>query len=231
MSQEEIIALHKEHYSPPDVFSLYSEEQVWSPSPSEYLQLFFAPLPEANYHTLVVSTAGHWSLNQMIGFQTLGSSRQDEDWDGIHELVNFFRTAMTRWADQVQAALEGDDKGRVAVARAYLPGHEDCHDPHTMKGGPWTYYRNFRHNWWNWASIKDFNKAFDVRYTTTFHCCHAIPTYVFISGGPRSTKVYEGTLPGHRAARASPSRWCECPESHQPIYTPAHRLSYSSAYQ
>ncbi|OBZ70729.1 hypothetical protein A0H81_09456 [Grifola frondosa] len=132
---------------------LFSEEQFWSLAPEEYMALFDAP--GARYGTLVVSTAGHWTTTLLAGFQDEG---------GIEGVLEFFRAAMARWADEVQRAMDASARAagrrrrrRQVVVRAYLPGHEDCHD----ERAPWTEWHPFRWNWYNWASIGEFNAVFE----------------------------------------------------------------------
>ena len=79
---------------------------------------------------------------------------------GIDGVLKLFETAMPRWAQEVQSILDrkaGNTKRRV-VARAYLPGHEDCHDHRE----PWTEVKPFVWNWFNWGNIGEFNQIFEV---------------------------------------------------------------------
>ena len=64
LSKDELISIHKS--SQPenvtlDDTSLFSEVVIWTFPVTEYFSEFLAPLPRANYATIVVSTAGHWT--------------------------------------------------------------------------------------------------------------------------------------------------------------------------
>lgn len=141
--------------------SLFSEESTWSLSPSEYMPMFLASPPEANFGTLVVSTAGHWTTTLMSAF------RDEEAGDaagyGIEGVKAFFKLAMRSWAGQVQDAIDeyrrhGGTRPKQVVVRAYLPGHEDCHDHRA----PWTEIAPYNWRWYNWPWIQDFNAIFQV---------------------------------------------------------------------
>jgi hypothetical protein len=170
LSQEELISLHKQTHSEDDGFSLFSEEGTWSLSPSYYLsELFLGPLPQANYANLIVSTAGHWTKTLFGGYSDEPTDDgTPQHGEGIEGLIAFFHEAMESWADQVQDAVNRDRDGvvlasgerarRQALVRAYLPGHEDCHNYRK----PWTKIQPFKWNWYNWASIWKFNEAFET---------------------------------------------------------------------
>lgn len=168
LSKEELVDLHRELHNPPSDFSLFSEETLWSLPPSEYLALFQQSLPEANYRTMVVSTAGHWTTTVMAGYRD--ESLKDDGY-GIHGVLDFFREAMTKWADEIQTALTNDmgtaghRVKREVVVRAYLPGHEDCHSWRE----PWAKYHPFKWSWYNWGYIKDFNRVFSVCHRAPYH--------------------------------------------------------------
>jgi hypothetical protein len=127
------------------------------------MPLFTAPLPEANYATLIASTGGHWTTTLMSGFR---DAAKESEGFGIFDVLDFFNIAMKKWATDVQKALSedrrknmrGKRRPRVAVVRAYLPGHEDCHDWRE----PWIEDLGFKWNWYNWSWIKDFNQIFQV---------------------------------------------------------------------
>ena len=64
LSKDELISIHKS--SQPenvtlDDTSLFSEDVIWTFPVTEYFSEFSAPLPRANYATIVVCTAGHWT--------------------------------------------------------------------------------------------------------------------------------------------------------------------------
>lgn len=153
--------------------SLFSDEAAWNLSPAEYLKVFMSPLPHGNYGTMVVSTGGHWTTTLLAGLKDTHMYK-----DGIQNVIDFFGEAMEAWATEVQMLLDdaravdweqrrvevGKLRGRPVVpkqvvVRAYLPGHEDCHDHRK----PWTVYKPGRWGWYNWNSISDFNRAFEVR--------------------------------------------------------------------
>lgn len=155
LSEAELVQLYRDTYDPPSDFKLLSEERYWSMSPSEYMDIF---QKEGNYGTLVISTGGHWTVTLFSGLEE------------IDRVLEFFRVAMKRWADDVTALLArapqtaGKRRFRQVVIRAYLPGHEDCHSYRQ----PWTTYQPFKWNWYNWGQIKDFNAIFDVSLPTSF---------------------------------------------------------------
>ncbi|KIL62534.1 hypothetical protein M378DRAFT_52796, partial [Amanita muscaria Koide BX008] len=159
LSQQEVVDIyHSTNPDSPKDFKLFSNETVYTLSPSVYLELFTTPLPEANYHTMVVSTAGHWQTTLLHGFRD--ESKKDEGY-GIKNVLKLFEDAMSRWADKVQTTLRrheraGEGKRRVVI-RGYLPGHEDCH--HHRQ--PWTEIQPFVWNWYNWGNIWEFNQVFE----------------------------------------------------------------------
>ncbi|KAF5328648.1 hypothetical protein D9619_011535 [Psilocybe cf. subviscida] len=166
-SQDQLVEIHKElHAAKPTPLaddSLFSDEATWTLPIEEYLAEFFAP--SANYATMVVSTAGHWTT-------TLFSKVSPEGIDGV---ITLFEFAMKRWADIVQAALTKDQRALLkenpkwpasapgrppkrAVIRAYLPGHESCHDFRAA----WAEVQPFQWNWYNWGEISRYNKIFET---------------------------------------------------------------------
>ncbi|KAJ3807283.1 hypothetical protein F5876DRAFT_90643 [Lentinula aff. lateritia] len=162
LSTEELEELHRRSYGNS---SLFSDEAVWTLSPSTYISdLFLLPLPHANYATLVVSTAGHWTTSMFSAYAT----DSDSDSGGIHALIAFFREAMLFWSDSTQSLLSHDPTGGVllptgarakrhVLVRAYLPGHEDCHDHRR----PWDEIQPMKWGWYNWAHIAEFNRVFE----------------------------------------------------------------------
>ncbi|THU77638.1 hypothetical protein K435DRAFT_738269 [Dendrothele bispora CBS 962.96] len=193
-TQEELEKMHKEMYpemydstppidsdsdSEPKEFKLFSDEAAWSLSPNEYIdEIFTKPLPEANYGTLVIATAGHWTTTLFSGYRD--ELAGEKDGYGIHGVIDFFSKAMERWAELVQKKLDEAEterplvlskdsegrswrglggrgrKRRQVVVRAYLPGHEDCHDHRE----PWKEVQPFVWNWYNWGYIDRFNEVF-----------------------------------------------------------------------
>ncbi|KAG2123765.1 hypothetical protein DEU56DRAFT_983755 [Suillus clintonianus] len=136
--------------------SLFGREPFWSVSPSEYVTAFLDSPPNANYGTLVVSTAGHWTTSTLGAFH---------DKNGI---LGFFKFAIRAWASEVQDAIteyrkKGGKRPKQVVVRAYLPGHENCHnifDP-TEDITPWVGVP------WNWPWIPDFNTEFQELLSTS----------------------------------------------------------------
>ena len=144
--------------------SLFSDEATWSLSPSEYMPIFLASPPEGNFGTLIVNTGGHWTTTLMSAF------RDEEAGDaagcGIEGVKAFFKVAVRTWAGQVQDAIggyrhNGGTRPKQVVVRAYLPGHEDCHDHRE----PWTKIQPYQHRWYNWPWIQDYNVIFKVGAT------------------------------------------------------------------
>ncbi|OJA09987.1 hypothetical protein AZE42_03825 [Rhizopogon vesiculosus] len=139
--------------------SVFSKEQFWSLSPSEYMPMFLAAPPESNYGTLVVSTGGHWTTGTLNAFRNEDAG-EDAGY-GVQQILVFFKVAMRTWAGQVQDAMteyrrNGGKRPKQVVVRAYLPGHEDCHDYLE----PTTTIPKFNWKFYNWPWIKDFNSEF-----------------------------------------------------------------------
>jgi hypothetical protein len=64
----ELVEFYNRIYGPPKNFTLFDKDDPsFSLSPAYYMRLFTKPLPEANYATLITSTAGHWSTNLFLG--------------------------------------------------------------------------------------------------------------------------------------------------------------------
>ncbi|OSX65874.1 hypothetical protein POSPLADRAFT_1131781 [Postia placenta MAD-698-R-SB12] len=163
---------------------LFSAEQFWSLGPRAYVrELFLGALPEHNYGTLVISTAGHWTTTLMSGFADDAAPGR-----GIDGVLDFFGDAMGVWAREVQGLLDEWAANRTrthtrwgggrapakkqVVVRAYLPGHEDCHDERE----PWAVWKPFVWGWYNWASIGEFNRRFeDVLNSTRYPDIHFLP--------------------------------------------------------
>jgi hypothetical protein len=169
----------------PPPFKLFSEEATWSLSPSEYVSIFTNSLPESNYGTLIISTAGHWTTTLFSGYRD--ESKESEGY-GIDGLIEFFGKAMDRWVSVVQKMLdeaeserplvlskdsEGNSwrglgmekrKRREVVVRAYLTGHEGCHDQRE----PWKEIQPFVWDWYNWRYIDKYNEVFQVSGLSRF---------------------------------------------------------------
>ncbi|KAI0784629.1 hypothetical protein C8Q75DRAFT_375836 [Abortiporus biennis] len=160
LSGEQLTNLYRKLYQPSADFPLFSDELYWTLPPSDYLSVFQKPLPEGNYGTLIVNTAGHWSTNLLAGFL---ADTMPENHLGMAGVLQFFEKAMTLWADQIQAILSLDKgtaggRSRQVIVRSYNPGHEKCHD----KWG--SYYHlipgPFKQHWSNWEYIEEFNRIF-----------------------------------------------------------------------
>ena len=160
-------------------FNLLGGDQVWEIPPSEYLSLFTAPLPEANYGTMVVSTAGHWTTGTFHGLRD-----EAMPFDGIENVLTFFGDAMPVWARLVQqwltsaehaaerreggGAVTRGGRRRQVVVRAYLPGHDACHNIFA----PWAAYEQENDTLsYNWGQIKLFNQLFQVRVPPLLLLC------------------------------------------------------------
>ncbi|TRM70243.1 hypothetical protein BD626DRAFT_625468 [Schizophyllum amplum] len=167
LTGDELTDLHRTLYNPPDDFKLISDEAFWALSPEEYVRMFTDPAN--HYGTMVISTAGHWTTTLFSGYRD--EAAVDAGY-GIEGVVEFFGHAMGKWAADVQRLLdEAPDKRmrRQVVVRAYLPGHEDCHDHRK----PWTEVQPFKWNWYNWANIGQFNRVFErVLSSPQFHDIH-----------------------------------------------------------
>ncbi|KAJ7163783.1 hypothetical protein C8R43DRAFT_988637 [Mycena crocata] len=159
LGKQQLVDLHHSLYVESANFSLFSDEATWSLDSAEYMNIFTAPLPQGNYKTMVVSTAGHWTTTLFSGYR---DEDQAETGYGIEGLLKFFGHAATRWATNVQEMLIEDRqrnprRNRQVVVRAYLPGHEDCH----QELQPWDEIKPMVWNWWNWGSIWEFNEVFE----------------------------------------------------------------------
>ncbi|KAF8547611.1 hypothetical protein OG21DRAFT_1517191 [Imleria badia] len=152
--------------------SLFSEETTWSLSPSEYMPILLSSPPESNFGTLVVSTGGHWTTTLMNALRD--EEAGEEAGYGIENVKAFFKVAMRTWAGQVQDAIDeyrrnGGTRPKQVVVRAYLPGHEDCHNHRE----PWGEIQPYEFRWYNWPWIKDYNAIFKVCATTySVSCTH-----------------------------------------------------------
>ena len=182
LSKDELISIHKS-VQPPNVTledtSLFSEEGIWTLPVAEYVDEFLAPLPKGNYATMVVSTAGHWTTSVFSKVEP----------PGIKGVLNLFEAAVERWSEEVQSALRmhartdvfsdvsyppwfrlwsqlPKQKERRVVIRAYLPGHEDCHNVRQ----PWDEVQPFKWNYYNWNEIRQFNALFEVRWFSSNIC-------------------------------------------------------------
>ncbi|PCH35893.1 hypothetical protein WOLCODRAFT_28208 [Wolfiporia cocos MD-104 SS10] len=93
---------------------------------------------------------------------------------------------MEAWAAHVQRMLDEHREGerrkgwwgrdgaveKRVVVRAYLPGHEDCHDERE----PWTAWKPYRWNWYTWANNGEMNRVFEsVLAPLRFSDIHLLP--------------------------------------------------------
>ncbi|RDB16323.1 hypothetical protein Hypma_003014 [Hypsizygus marmoreus] len=168
LTQSELVDLHQSlHPVNPANFSLFSEEAVWSISPSEYMPLFI----DGGYGTMVVSTGGHWTVTLFGGYGKNMPPAFDGAKEGIDGVIDFFGHAMRSWANEVQSALyeasrlDGGQRKRQVLVRAYLPGHDDCHNPKVTK--PWAEIHPTEWASYNWGSIWRYNEVFDDILTTS----------------------------------------------------------------
>ncbi|PPQ71346.1 hypothetical protein CVT26_011983 [Gymnopilus dilepis] len=163
-SKEELVSIHRSMQPEEERLNdarLFSEEAVWTLPLDEYMSEFFQPLPKANFATMIVSTGGHWTT-------ALFSNTSQP---GIEGVLALFEGAMDTWAQKVQQALwdanrpvdsrslalKHEQARKRVVVRAYLPGHESCHDSRK----PWTEVQPFVWNWYNWGEIWRFNAIFE----------------------------------------------------------------------
>ncbi|KAF9527489.1 hypothetical protein CPB83DRAFT_398456 [Crepidotus variabilis] len=166
-SKQELIEIHRA-IQPPGVDmsenTLFGEEAVWTTAADEYLTQFTAPLPGANYATMVVSTGAHWTVG------TFGQTIPE----GIDGVLNLFEHAMKIWLHKTETHIDMSSRTsrpfwsfgpfakkvksrRRAVVRAYPAGHENCHETRA----PWTEIHPFSSTHWNWNYLQIFNEIFE----------------------------------------------------------------------
>jgi hypothetical protein len=115
---------------------------------------------------MVVSTAGHWTTSLFGGYGDKSEVMLEDAKKGIDGVLDFFEHAMTKWAGEIQKMLddaarkESPRKKREVVVRAYLTGHEDCHQHRE----PWKEIQPFVWGWYNWGQIGQFNDIFEVPF-------------------------------------------------------------------
>ncbi|KIY53414.1 hypothetical protein FISHEDRAFT_68890 [Fistulina hepatica ATCC 64428] len=154
MSGDELTTLHRTLKGDPTA-RLFGDEQYWTLSPEEYMNIFARP--GSHYGTLVINTGGHWTTTLFSAFRN-----ESKPGNGIDDVLEFFGHAMRMWAGDVQRRLDDarrrDTRApcRQVVVRAYLPGHEDCHNFRA----PWEEVQHFVWNWYNWGNIWQFNEIF-----------------------------------------------------------------------
>lgn len=175
--------LHPEFYIANTTFELFGKEPVWTSSPDVYLDAFLGSLPTANYKTMVVSTAGHWTTNLFAGYHRaqgsdkstlpVDSSPESLDIDAVSDelepmlgydgLLVFFEEVMARWAlaiqDRLKTSLESTSTPQQQVlVRAYLPGHDACHN----ERDPWVEIKAERSFSYNWGEIPKYNEIWET---------------------------------------------------------------------
>lgn len=152
LSREELERLYDAVYPSGSNPPLFSEEAFWTLSPSEYLAQFTSK--ENNYQTMIVNSAGHWTVNVLQAMKDVESKG-----GGVGNILHFFQHATAMWADLVQKHLDKSDrKDRQVVVRAYLSGHENCFNLFE----PYTYIHEYTTQWWNWNWITEYNYIFQV---------------------------------------------------------------------
>ncbi|KAB5590092.1 LPS-assembly protein LptD [Ceratobasidium theobromae] len=165
--KHELDAIHRSmHHNGSSVPELIGPNAwaTWDLSPSVYIKQFTAPLPEANYRALVVSTAGHWTTSTLNGAR----DPNDPSTGPTNPLMlKIFSEAVRVWTRQVSEALSAPSTSRSGVrnserqvlVRAYLPGHEgDCH----KASGPVEEIQEYTEEIHNWSWIGRMNEAFKV---------------------------------------------------------------------
>ena len=159
LSREELQGLYNSVYPPGLDSPLFSEENFWTLSPSEYVAEFTSK--ENNYQTMIVNTAGHWTIHLFPPM-----SDPESKGGGVGNILYFFQHAITMWADLVQRQLDkSDGKDRQVIVRAYLSGHENCLN--IFK--PYTYIHDYTTQWWNWNWIFEYNEIFQVCILALLH--------------------------------------------------------------
>lgn len=53
-------------------------------------------------------------------------------------------------------------KERQVVIRAYVHGHESCHNEQVELAGPLNEYKGLIQSWYNWKWVRRFNDVFQV---------------------------------------------------------------------
>ncbi|PCH35902.1 hypothetical protein WOLCODRAFT_156604 [Wolfiporia cocos MD-104 SS10] len=156
---------------------LFSEEMFWSLSPAPYVcELLLAPAP-LRYGTLVVSTGRHAPLRAR---GRVPACEQDRERDCVLWArdggVGGARAADAGRAqrDGARAELVGARwrRGEARRRAGVPPGHEDCHD----ERDPWTAWKPYRWDWYNWANIGEMNRVFEsVLASLRFLDIHFLP--------------------------------------------------------
>ncbi|KAG8908249.1 hypothetical protein FRB99_008314 [Tulasnella sp. 403] len=140
--------------------TLFGDEASWDMSPTEYFDIFLSPEPN-NYHTIILSTAGHWSLRLFAGLPR-----------GYPEIYDLFRTVITNWVYQAGKYLDSEAaKGREkeVIVRPYLPGDDNCHSDKIQNGGPVKQPLSLEWASYNWGWIPRLNAVFEEAIVARGH--------------------------------------------------------------
>jgi len=143
-------------------------EDVWDLGPLVYMRVFLAPFPEANFRSMIISSAGHWTLP---GF------KDESDPSDVHaysEVLYFYKITMNSWtkrmANSLNKAKQDDEamgitraKERHIILRGYNTGHDNCNTVESRIGGPLDEYKDSMSYSYNWGWIRKMNRAFEVR--------------------------------------------------------------------
>ncbi|QRV98548.1 hypothetical protein RhiJN_26567 [Ceratobasidium sp. AG-Ba] len=155
------LSMHNSSDSVPSTLFGPEASESYNLSPDKYLSIFTAPLPEANYKVLLVSTAGHWTTASLPGARDPSDVQKEATNPAVYKT---FVEAVRVWTKKVSGVLKEPSVGqgvknseKQVLIRAYLPGHEfDCH----KETGPLTRVREFTREWYNWSWIGRMNEAF-----------------------------------------------------------------------
>ncbi|KAG8885058.1 hypothetical protein FRB98_002017 [Tulasnella sp. 332] len=191
-NRTEIVSIHNGGRTPPTNATLFGEEASWDMSPADYFPIFLSPFP-LNYHTLIVSTGGHWSEKVFAEIapyapESTTTSPADasstiktkDDHPLLPLIADLFRVTMDNWAYQAGIYLDSPQakrREREVVVRPYLPGDDNCHSPETLAGGPQSEPRVLGpQTSYNWAWIPKFNTMFEDAIKARNHASlHYIP--------------------------------------------------------
>jgi len=146
-------------------------EDVWDLDPSVYVPVFLASLPEANYRSMILSSAGHWTVGTLPGF------KDESDPSNVHaysEMLDFYQIVTDNWTRRMANILEKskrDDKAngisrakeRHIFVRGYNPGHDNCNTVESRFRGPVDEYKDSMSYSYNWGWIRKMNRMFEVR--------------------------------------------------------------------
>ncbi|KAG6836542.1 hypothetical protein H0H93_006922 [Arthromyces matolae] len=113
------------------------------------------------YSTLVVSTGGHWTTSLFGGYLPDRPPAFEGAKPGLEGVIDLFEHAIRKWAGDVQSALDArkdiGGRKRQVLVRAYLPGHNDCHNIKDI----WREVNPEGSNLYNWGQIWRYNDIFE----------------------------------------------------------------------